>query len=152
MQLNVSTCYGLQIILYLSRNKKVVSSTELSNNLHISQRYILQIVQKLRDGALVNAHAGMKGGYSLSKEESAISVYDIVALMEGASDIPFCIKPCHDANLHCALSAMSDYLDTYLKTLTFDKLTDMDTTGRLSEIIAIAETNMNALKQGALVG
>ena len=52
MQLNASTCYAMQIVLYLARSKRIVSSTELSENLNISQRYILQFTGKLRDGGI----------------------------------------------------------------------------------------------------
>ena len=90
MRLNVSTCYGLQIILYLTRNKKVVSSTELSANLSISQRYIIQIAGKLRDGCLIVTHAGMCGGYTLGKDASDISVYDVFSLLEEGLLIPEC--------------------------------------------------------------
>ena len=149
MQLNISTCYGLQTILYLTRNNRVVSSAELSKNLDISQRYILQIAKKLRDGDLVDTHSGMNGGYTLSKEASTISVYDIVAIMEGDCSIPACVRSCHDATLNDALSALNDYLETYLKMLTFDKLADMETTGRLSEIISIVEAQISTMKEDA---
>ena len=68
MQLNVSTCYAMQIMLDLAHNKKIVPSLKLTANLPVSQRYVLQIAGKLRDGGLVSAHPGMKGGYTLAKE------------------------------------------------------------------------------------
>ena len=147
MQLNVSTCYAMQIIHYLARNNRVVSSTELSENLQISQRYILQIAGKLRDNGLIGTHTGMNGGYSLCKDSSMISVYDIVVLLEGDMNIPECVAPCKNSNLHDALSILKDYMDTYFKTITFDKLANMKIHGQLSEIIGMVGTHIVAMKQ-----
>jgi len=147
MQLNVSTCYALQIMLFLSRNENIVSSTKLSDNLQISQRYILQIAGKLRDGGLIDTQAGMRGGYALTRDSSSISVYDIIALLEGDMSIPQCVTPCKNANLHCALNILKEYHDTYLKTITFDKLADMETDGKLSTVIGMVETHIVAMKQ-----
>ena len=147
MQLNASTCYALQITLYLSKNNRIVSSTELSEKLHISPRYISHIASKLRDGALIGTHAGMSGGYVLNKDVSAISVYDVVVLMEGDMSIPECVRPCKNASLHDALSVLKDYFDTYFKTITFNILADMEITGKLSEIITMVETHIVAMKQ-----
>ena len=121
MQLNISTCYAIQIMLYLTRNNRIVSSTELSENMHISQRYIIKISGKLRDDGLINARAGMSGGYIMSKDPSTVSIYDIVTLMEGDMSIPDCAEllpgsdlPCKNTNLLDTLNVMKDYLDTYI--------------------------------------
>jgi hypothetical protein len=42
---------------------------------------------------------------------------------------------------------LKDYLDTYLKTITFDKLADMEIAGQLSEIIAMVGSHIVAIKQ-----
>ena len=154
MQLNVSTCYAMQIILYLTRNKKVVSSTELAESLKISQRYIVHIAGKLREGGLINSNPGMSGGYTINQEKSPFSVFDVVTLMEGEISIPECIarlpgcgEPCKPANLHDALNVLKDYADTYFQTVTFDKLADMNSSGHLSDVIRLVETHVAAMKE-----
>ena len=153
MRLNVSTCYAMQIMLYLTRNRKSVSSSELSNKLMISQRYILQIAGKLRDGKLLGVKAGMSGGYSLNMQPSAISVYDVISLMEGDIGIPECVtnipgcgEPCKTSNLLDTLSVMKDYLDTYLKSITFDSLADMNISGHLPDILGLVVTHIDEMK------
>jgi len=98
---------------FLSRNEDIVSSAKLSDNLQISQRYILQIAGKLRDGGLIDTQAGMRGGYALTKASSSISVYDIIALLEDDMSIPQCVTPCKNANSHDARSILKDYYNTY---------------------------------------
>ena len=154
MQLNISTCYAMQIMLDLARNKKIVPSLKLTSNLPVSQRYVLQIAGKLRDGGLINAHAGMKGGYTLVKEASEISVFDVITLMEGDMSIPECRTrlpdcgaPCVNPTLYASLNAMKEYVDAYLQTITFDKLVSMDITGTLPEILVLIDEHIKEIKQ-----
>ena len=154
MQLNISTRYAMQIILYLARNKNIVSSTELSAKMKISPRYILLIAGKLRDGGLIVTRAGMSGGVTLNKEASDISVYDVIKLMEGditipeyAVGLPNSDEPYKNSNLLDSLSKVKDYLETYLKTITFDKLVDASVKGSLSEILDLVETHIDEIRQ-----
>lgn len=149
MQINISTCYAMQIMLYLTRSIRITSSSELSDNLCISQRYILQIAGKLRDGGFVNAHNGMSGGYSLSIPSSDISIYDIINLMEGDMSIPECItrtqdcgESCIDGSLFNALSTLKDLFETYLKSLKFSRLVSMEMNGNLSEILGLVNSHI----------
>jgi Rrf2 family protein len=153
MQLNASTCYAMQMMLYLTRNRRTVSAPELADTLHISPRYISQISSKLRDNDLISTHAGMSGGYCLNIEPNEISAYDIIKMMEGDMSIheciepkPDCGEPCMKSNLFDTLSIMKDYLETYLKTITFDKLANLDINGRLSEIFDMVHTHIDEIK------
>jgi Rrf2 family protein len=153
MQLNVSTCYAMQIMVYLARSKLVVPSTELAENLKISQRYILQLTGKLRDGGLTRTRAGPSGGISLNMGVSQISAYDVITIMEGDMSIPKCVtqipgcgEPCLNTNLFDTLSIMKEYLDTYLKTITLDKLADMNINGHLSDILELVINHIDEIR------
>ena len=122
MQINASTCYAMQIILHLGQNGGTISSSTLAEEFSISQRYILQIAGKLRDGSLICTRAGAGGGYFLNKQASSISVYDIVLLMEGKTIIPECVTRYKDPTLYDALCMLKNFFINYLKTVTFDKL------------------------------
>ena len=147
MQLNVSTCYAMQIILYLTRNKRIVSSTEIAENLNISPRYTIQIAGKLRDGDMIMAHAGMSGGYSLNNRKPVVTVYDVLTLMEGDMSVTECAAPCENANLHDAMSILKDYMGAYLKSLTFEMLADQKSTGRITDVINMVEVHIGAMKE-----
>ena len=156
MQLNASTCYAMQIVLYLARSKRIVSSTELSENLNISQRYILQFTGKLRDGGIICTHAGVGGGFTLNMDTADISAYDVITLMEGDLSIPACMErlscsgePCVKTNLLDTLSHMNEYIESYLRTITFDKLTILDTNGRLPETLDMVRVHIDEIKQQA---
>jgi len=141
-------------MLYLARSKKVVSTTELSEWLKISQRYLMQFTIRLRENHFVHAYTGMNGGYALSKATSDISVYDIIKAMEGDMSIPDCLtiptdcgKPCTNSHLFESIKAMKEYMETYLKSIMLDELSDMEINGNLNEILELVEGHIGEMKQ-----
>ena len=84
MQLNRSTDYAIQMLLYLAKVGKTVSSSKLAAAIGVSHRYLLQISAKLRAAGFIRAAHGPSGGLKLDKAPEEISLYDIILSMEGA--------------------------------------------------------------------
>ena len=147
MQLNTSTGYALQIMLYLVGHNRIVSSSELSEHINVSQRYLTHINKKLRKGGFVESHAGIHGGYSLLKGAADISLYDIIVLMEGRLSIPKSINKNGSENLHIVLGLMGENLITYLQAITFDKLVDRDVNNWSVEFVNLVESHIDDLKE-----
>ena len=84
MQLNRSTDYAIQMLLYLAKAGKTVSSSKLAAAIGVSHRYLLQISAKLRAAGFIRAAYGSSGGLKLVKDPDEISLYDIILSMEGA--------------------------------------------------------------------
>ena len=84
MQLNRSTDYAIQMLLYLAKAGKTVSSSKLAAAIGVSHRYLLQISAKLRAAGFIRAAHGPSGGLKLVKDPEEISLYDIILSMEGA--------------------------------------------------------------------
>ena len=83
MQLNRSTDYAIQILLYLAKAGKTVSSSRLAAAIGVSHRYLLQISAKLRAAGFIRAAHGPSGGLKLDKAPEEISLYDVILSMEG---------------------------------------------------------------------
>ena len=84
MQLNRSTDYAIQMLVYLAKAGKTVSSSKLATAIGVSHRYLLQISAKLRAAGFIQAAHGPSGGLKLVKDPDEISLYDIILSMEGA--------------------------------------------------------------------
>ena len=84
MRLNKSTDYAIQMLLYLAKAGKTVSSSKLAAAIGVSHRYLLQISAKLRAAGFIRAAHGPSGGLKLDKAPEEISLYDIILSMEGA--------------------------------------------------------------------
>ena len=87
MQLNRSTDYAIQMLVYLAKARKTVSSSKLAAAMGVSHRYLLQISTKLRAAGFIRAAHGPSGGLKLAKAPEEISLYDIILSMEGAVQI-----------------------------------------------------------------
>ena len=58
MQLNRSTDYAIQMLVYLAKARKTVSSSKLAAAIGVSHRYLLQISAKLRAAGFIRAAHG----------------------------------------------------------------------------------------------
>ena len=83
MRLNRSTDYAIQMLLYLAKAGKTVSSSRLAAAIGVSHRYLLQISAKLRAAGFIRAAHGPSGGLALDKAPEEISLYDVILGMEG---------------------------------------------------------------------
>ena len=83
MQLNRSTDYAIQMLLYLAKAGKTVSSSKLAAAIDVSHRYLLQISAKLRAAGFIRAAHGPSGGLALEKAPEEISLYEVIIAMEG---------------------------------------------------------------------
>ena len=83
MQLNRSTDYAIQMLVYLAKAGKIVSSSKLAATIGVSHRYLLQISAKLRAAGFIRAAHGPSGGLALDKAPEEISLYDGILGMEG---------------------------------------------------------------------
>ena len=83
MQLNRSTDYAIQMLVYLAKTRKTVSSSKLAAAIGVSHRYLLQISAKLRAAGFIQAAHGPSGGLVLIKHPDEISLYDVIIGMEG---------------------------------------------------------------------
>ena len=82
MRLNKSTDYAIQMLLYLAKVGKTVSSSKLAAAIGVSHRYLLQISAKLRAAGFIRAAHGPSGGLVLIKHPDEISLYDVIISME----------------------------------------------------------------------
>ena len=149
MQLNSSTRYAIQILIYLAQNKRIVPSMELSEITTVSQRYLLQIAGKLRDSGLIGVNRGMTGGFHLLMEPSQINVFDIIKYMEGGVAVPERGGFASDENnlLFDAFYLLNNYLEAFLQAMTINRLSDKGDDEWLMEIALLVERHINSLKK-----
>lgn len=128
MQVNRTTDYALRILVYLSQENRVVPSSEMANNMGISQRYLLSVAHKLKENKYIDVGLGSDGGYTLARPMDQITLYDVIAMMEGKISISRCLTqekhcggggPCVLHSMYCVLQTI---LVEYLRSVTVDTL------------------------------
>jgi Rrf2 family iron-sulfur cluster assembly transcriptional regulator len=110
MKLSTRSRYGTRLMVDLARhgNDKFVQLKDVSRRQGISLKYLEQIVIPLKRAKYLVSARGIGGGYKLSRSPEAITVGEIVALLEGGRSITQCsTKPqvC-DRVLSCATRSL----------------------------------------------
>lgn len=92
MKLSTKGRYGLRALLDLAvhQDAGAVSLQSIADRQHISERYLEQLMAKLKKAGLVISTRGAGGGYRLAREAREISVGDILRALEGNLDAVEC--------------------------------------------------------------
>lgn len=93
MKISTKGRYGLRAMFEIAKAYEqgpVIMST-ISKNQGISRKYLHSLLTPLKSAGLVRSVLGSRGGFSLSKTPSQISVKEIVAVLEGPLSLVDCI-------------------------------------------------------------
>jgi Rrf2 family cysteine metabolism transcriptional repressor len=119
--------YGLRALAVLSarHGNGPVQVREIARAERLSAKYLEQLLGRLRTGGLVRSVRGARGGYTLAREPGAITVREVLLLLEGSLAPVGCVDaggtcgvegqeacPAHGvwSGLH---STILGYLDSY---------------------------------------
>ncbi len=92
MKLTSKGRYGLRAIvdLAIQSEEEPVSIKSISIRQGIPERYLEQIIGKMKKAGIVESVRGAAGGYHLARDASEISVGDILRCLEGDLSIVNC--------------------------------------------------------------
>ncbi|MFT9017496.1 RrF2 family transcriptional regulator [Acetobacter sp. KSO5] len=85
-----STEYVLHSLLWLVDNPEPVSSLDLAELQNIPAAFVAKLLPRLEKAGLLAASEGMKGGYTLARPASEISVLTVVDAVEGEKSLFNC--------------------------------------------------------------
>ncbi len=85
MKLSTKGRYGLRALvdLALHSESEAVSISSIAQRQTISERYLEQLMAKLKKAGIVESVRGPQGGYVLSKSPGAITIGDVLRALEG---------------------------------------------------------------------
>ena len=101
MKLTKSTDYALRLLIYLAEQSHLVTMKALSVQLHIPYDNLTKIVQKLAKYQFVYTEQGKYGGVMMNKCASMISLQDIIALIDGPTQLSECQQNPQSCGLSC---------------------------------------------------
>ena len=109
IKISKMTDYAIVLLAELARGvplkknttpRPFLSAGDLSALTLIPLPTVQLLLKKLTAGELLLAERGRDGGYSLAKELSTISVFDVLLLMEGAPALTACVDNGDGHNHH----------------------------------------------------
>ncbi len=125
------------IELALHHGKEPLSLKTIEKNQGISRKYLTQLMGGLRIAGLVVVARGKKGGYTLARHPSEITMADILFSVEGDMSLVDCVKDprlCYRSEECIAIPTwvgLSELIKNYLRSTT---LADVLKKGILSQL------------------
>jgi Rrf2 family transcriptional regulator, cysteine metabolism repressor len=101
--------YAVRAILELAKHygKGPVAISQIAASQAIPQRFLENILNELRPTGLIESRRGIQGGYLLTRDPGAISVGEVIRLVDGPLDPVKCIGdrngPCCPLKDNCSL-------------------------------------------------
>jgi Rrf2 family protein len=87
-------------VLYLSQQEegKVSMLSAIAKAQDVPPRFLAKIFQALAKGGVVKSHRGAKGGFSLAKPASEITIKDVIEAVEGPIHLNVCLAAPGECN------------------------------------------------------
>lgn len=123
MQIKLITDYALRMLIYLSIEKNVANSKEISERLDIPQKNVLSIGKRLSAASYVKIINGPYGGYKINKQPEDVVLLDAISIFE---DTKINCRPegekenqmIPDTAVNCLYSELQGMIETKLKSET----------------------------------
>jgi Rrf2 family transcriptional regulator, cysteine metabolism repressor len=131
MKLSTKGRYGVKAMVDLAIHYggEPVSIKSISERQGISEYYLEQLFSPLRKSGLINSIRGAQGGYVLSAIPKAITVAEIMEVLEGPIEISSCLDEKSCNNVDCCATRLlwakiKDSIDSVTKSTTLQDILD----------------------------
>jgi Rrf2 family protein len=111
-----------------SHGRSPISARQLAARQGVSETLACKLLQKLSSAKLVTSSMGAHGGFELAKSPEKVSLYQVIAAVQGNICLNRCIpdaKSCPKrpvCRISKRLALLQKYIENYLKNITLDEL------------------------------
>ncbi|HPS55232.1 MAG TPA: Rrf2 family transcriptional regulator [Sedimentisphaerales bacterium] len=122
-----NTDYGFRMMGNLAKHfndGQLLSARQLTSSGNFSYQLGCKLLQKLEKAKLVKSTMGPKGGFSLNRQPSQITIMDIIKVFQNGVRLNSCLLdgPGCEFQTECAISAklfkLQQYINDYLEGIT----------------------------------
>jgi len=134
MKLSTRSRYAARAIIEIAKHssENPITRKTICDSQEISSSYLENILIILKNQGIIKTTRGPRGGYSLAKEPSTITMFDIVNVFEGSISAVHCVddpKTC-SRYANCPTKVVWEELlkvqSKVLKSFTIEKLMKID--------------------------
>ena len=93
MQFTKAEEYGIFGVLYLAEKDRTVVTplSEISKAQNIPEKFLAKIFQSLSKSGIIRSHRGVRGGFTLAKDPSEISIKEVLETIQGPYHLMKCL-------------------------------------------------------------
>src|SRR5450432_3956771 len=132
LRLTKKADYGLMALKFLAERSDMpsLSAKDIAEAYHIPPQLLAKILQRLTKVGLLRSHAGMNGGYALSRDAYDISAFEVIRAIDGPLFITSCVTQSGSCDLtdSCTikepLRRVNDSISDVLKNISIGDLAD----------------------------
>src|ERR1700748_2028405 len=132
LRLTKKADYGLMALKFLAERADMpsLSAKDIAEAYGIPPQLLAKILQRLTKTGLLRSHAGMNGGYALSKDAREISAYEVILAIDGPFFITSCTKGARGCDLtpNCTikepLARVNETIAGVLKSISIQYLSE----------------------------
>lgn len=104
MVMTLEADYAVRIVEHLTRNPERQDAKTISDKTGIPLRFSLKILRDLVAQGMVRSFKGAKGGYTLARPASEITLYQVIESVEGKYMLSRCLDEKYSCGqAHCRL-------------------------------------------------
>jgi Rrf2 family protein len=130
MQITNQADYALRALLFVARlgPGKQAPSNVIAEEMHMSRMFLSRINSQLSNAGLISTRRGARGGISLAKAPSEITIYDVVTAIDGPIGLiqctrdPNCCTLCEECTLRTFWLGTEQMLINHLKNSTLEQM------------------------------
>lgn len=113
MKISTKSRYGIRALydLTIHQGKGPVQLRDIARRQMLSEKYLEQLMSKLKNNGLIRSVRGPQGGYFLKRSAEDILVLEIFEILEG----PLEPVPCTSSEHHCSLTTVCAAHDLWEK-------------------------------------
>jgi Rrf2 family protein len=134
LRLTKKADYGLMALKFLAEHGESasLSAKDIAEAYHIPPQLLAKILQRLAKEGLLRSHAGMNGGYTLSRTSSEITAFEVIKAIDGPLFITSCVTESGlcDLTNSCTikepLARVNDSISDVLKKIRISDLVESD--------------------------
>ena len=137
-----NTDYALRLMVHLARYVETgfLSSRRLAQEEGVSAQLASKLLQKLSAAGLVSSRQGKSGGFALSKHPAAITLAEVIAVIQGPVHLNRCLaaEGVCPRQSRCSICrrfrTLQDHVDETLAHISLaDLVDDLETMGKAVE-------------------
>jgi Rrf2 family protein len=98
MHINLESDYAVRIVYCLAHTEERLDAQSIADRTCVSLRFTLKIMRKLVAADIVKSYKGARGGYTLTRNSSQITLRQVIEAVEGPYRFSRCLEGGYDCN------------------------------------------------------